>query len=136
MSQTTSTPSTGAPAPTSGPDALDRLFGWLRGLGIRRDSHNKWAAGVAAGVARRLGVDPVIVRVVFFVLVLFGGFGVTAYLLGWALLPNDRDGGILAERAIRNGEGWPIVLLVVIGLSLFGGGAWGHDASPTWWGIG
>lgn len=145
MSQTTSTPDAGGATPTRTPDALDRFFDWVRGLGIRRDSQDKWAAGVASGVAHRLGVDPVLVRAAFFVLALFGGFGVTAYLVGWSLLPSDRDraaglrageerGEILAERAVRHGEGWPIVLLVLTALSLFGGGLWDHGGA--WWGLG
>ena len=42
---------------------MDRFFGALRSIGIRRRTHNKWIAGVCSGLADRLGIDPVIVRV-------------------------------------------------------------------------
>lgn len=97
----------------------DRFFGSLRSLGVQRSS-DKWFAGVCSGIAQRLGVDPVLVRAVFVLLFFFGGIGVTAYLIAWALLPNDR-GEIVAERAVRGGDFWGIVLLVVIAIALFGG---------------
>jgi len=110
---------------------LDKTFAALRGIGIRRRTDDKWIAGVCSGLADRLGVDPVIVRVGLVVLTLLGGVGVTVYLVAWALLPNDRD-QIAAERAVRDGDGGSVVLLVFAGLSLFGGSWWSHD---TGWGF-
>lgn len=102
---------------TRRPDGLDRAFHWLRGLGIQRDGGDRWIGGVASGLAHRLGVDPVIVRVVFVVLGIFGGVGLTAYLVCLVLLP-DRNGAILAERAVRGGEAGAVVLTVIAALSL------------------
>lgn len=110
---------------------LDKVFAALRGIGIRRRTEDKWIAGVCSGLADRLGVDPVIVRVGLVVLTLLGGVGITLYLVAWALLPNDRD-QIAAERALRDGDGGSIVLLVFAGLSLLGGSWWSHD---TGWGF-
>src|SRR5665647_2610138 len=98
--QSTSRPQTG----------MDRFFGALRSIGIRRRTHNKWIAGVCSGLADRLGIDPVIFRVAL------------------VLLPNDRD-EIPAQRALRDGHGGSIVLLVFAGLALFGDSAFGG----TWW---
>jgi phage shock protein PspC (stress-responsive transcriptional regulator) len=106
--------------------ALDRFFGWLRGLGIHRNTDDKWLAGVCSGVANRLGVDPVLVRGALLLLVIFGGFGLTLYLLAWALLP-DRHDHIVAEGGIRHGEGWGIALLVVIAIAIF------SDLAGRWW---
>lgn len=61
-----------------------------------RPADNRMIAGVAAGVARALGVDPVIVRIGFVVLTLLGAFGVVLYLAGWALIPDERSGRSLA----------------------------------------
>ncbi len=50
---------------------------------------DRWIGGVAGGLARHFDVDPVIVRVAFVVLALFGGSGVLLYGALWLLLPED-----------------------------------------------
>jgi phage shock protein PspC (stress-responsive transcriptional regulator) len=107
---------------------MDRFFAALRGIGIRRRTDDKWIAGVCSGLADRLGVDPVIVRVALVVLALLGGAGITIYLVAWALLPNDR-GEIAAQRALRDGDGGSIVLLIFAAFAVFGGSAFGGP----WW---
>ena len=107
---------------------MDKFFGALRSIGIRRRTHDKWIAGVCSGLADRLGIDPIIVRVALVILTMLGGAGVAIYLVAWALLPNDRD-EIPAQRALRDGHGGSIVLLVFAGLALFGDSAFGG----TWW---
>ena len=59
-------------------------------------------AGVAAGVARSLGVDPVIVRIALLVLALAGGAGVPLYLAGWLLIPDEASGRSLAAELIES----------------------------------
>ena len=114
---------------TSDPEtAMDKVFGALRGIGIRRRTDDKWVAGVCSGLADRLGVDPVIVRAGLILLSLLG-IGVTIYLLAWALVPNDKD-EIVAQRALRDADGGSIVLSILAALSLFGGSAFGS----SWWG--
>jgi len=107
---------------------MDKFFGALRSIGIRRRTHNKWIAGVCSGLADRLGIDPIIVRVALVIITMLGGAGIAIYLVAWALLPNDRD-EIPAQRALRDGHGGSIVLLVFAGLALFGDSAFGG----TWW---
>ncbi len=122
-----------APGPQPRGDALDRLFDWLRALGIRRDTDSRWVSGVSSGLAARLGVDPIVVRAGFVLLAFFGGFGVTAYLVLWLVLPS-LSGDILLERALRHGQGWPIVLLIVAASSMFGGPFFAHN--DRWWAAG
>lgn len=127
---------TQTPGPTDGPtltpaSGLDRFFDWLRSLELQRDPEDKWLTGVCAAVARRLDIDPVVVRAAFVLLTLLGGIGITVYLLGWALIPTVR-GEILAERAVRHGELGPVLLLVVVGLSLLGGPGFAHDGHLVW----
>lgn len=50
-------------------------------------------AGVCGGIAGRLGIDAVILRVLVVVLSFFGGAGVLLYALGWLLLPLDDGRG-------------------------------------------
>ena len=118
-------------------NALDKFFDGLRRLGVRRRARDKWIGGVCSGIADRLGVDPVIVRAVAVLLVLLGGVGVSAYLVAWLLLP-DEGGSIMAERALRHGEGRAVVLLVVTGFAVFSGFPWWFSHNGVWnfpWGL-
>jgi phage shock protein PspC (stress-responsive transcriptional regulator) len=63
---------------------------------LRRPADDRMIAGVAAGAARAFGVDPLIVRIGFVVLTLFGAVGVVLYLAGWVLIPDERSGRSLA----------------------------------------
>ena len=110
---------------------LDKVFAALRGIGVRRRTNDTWFRGVCSGFADRLGIDPVIVRVALVVLSLVWGVGITIYLVAWALLPNDRN-QIVAQRALRDGNAGSIVVVVLAGLSLFGGSWWGKDSG---WGF-
>jgi phage shock protein PspC (stress-responsive transcriptional regulator) len=107
------------------------FFDQLRSLGVRRSS-DRWVAGVCGGLARRLQVDPLLIRAGMIALLIFG-IGFLAYLVAWALLP-DEDGRIVSERAIREGDGGGIFLLVVIGLVLFGTGPV-FGGPDGWWSL-
>ena len=56
---------------------------------LRRTVVDRKVAGVAGGIARHLDIDPLIVRVAFVVLSLFGGAGLIVYAACWILLPED-----------------------------------------------
>jgi phage shock protein PspC (stress-responsive transcriptional regulator) len=56
---------------------------------LLRSSSDKMIAGVAAGIGRYFGIDPVIVRVIAVALVFFGGAGILLYLAAWLLVPSD-----------------------------------------------
>src|SRR5680860_1280445 len=56
-----------------------------RPLPLRRSSDDRLLTGVAAGLAARIGVDPVGVRAGFVALTAAGGFGVLAYLAALAI---------------------------------------------------
>jgi phage shock protein PspC (stress-responsive transcriptional regulator) len=130
------------PGPTTGPSnqtnpdghatGLDRFFGWIRSVDLRRDGDDKWLAGVCSGIATRLGVDPIVIRAVLVLLVVLGGVGITVYLIAWAFLPNNHE-EIIAEKALRDGDVLGIILLVVIGLSLIGANGLTGDASGIGW---
>ena len=80
-------------------DSTTRFFDWVRGLGITR-TDDRWLAGVCGAVARRTGLDPLVVRGVAIVVALLGGPVFLAYAVGWALLP-DSAGRIHVDRMIR-----------------------------------
>jgi signal transduction histidine kinase/phage shock protein PspC (stress-responsive transcriptional regulator) len=72
------TMTTEAPSPAAGPPKA------------YRSSDERLLGGVAAGLARHLGVETVYVRVAFLVTALLGGFGVALYAGLWLILPIDR----------------------------------------------
>lgn len=79
-----------APAtPTATPLAGARFFGWLRSLDIRREPG--WIGGVCAGIASRLGIDPLIVRGIAVVIAVLGGPAILLYAAAWLLLPDSTD---------------------------------------------
>jgi phage shock protein PspC (stress-responsive transcriptional regulator) len=69
---------------------------------LRRPVEGRMLAGVAAGAARSLGVDPVIVRIALLVLVFAGGAGVPLYLAGWLLIPDEASGQSVAAQLIES----------------------------------
>jgi phage shock protein PspC (stress-responsive transcriptional regulator) len=72
-----------------------------------RPVQDRMLAGVAAGIARYLGVDVTVVRIVFAVLAVVGGAGVPLYLAGWLLIPEEGSsqsiaGGFIQSRQARS----------------------------------
>jgi len=119
---------------TESQTGLDKVFAAIRAIPVRRRSDDKWIGGVASGLADRLGVDPVIVRAALMLLTILGGIGITVYLVAWLLLPNDRD-EIAAQRALRDGDGGSIVLMVFAAFALFGGSWWNDSGWVFPWGL-
>ena len=109
-------------APSQG-HGLDGFYAALRRPGIVRGTDERWFAGVAGGIARWLGVDPLVVRAGFILFSIFFGVGVSLYLVLWLLMPDDR-GRLPVERALKDGDGGSIFLLVVTAIAVLGGGPW------------
>ena len=60
-----------------------------RRAAVRRPVQGSVVAGVAAGLARYLGVDVMIIRLAFVVLAIAGGTGVPLYLAALLLIPEE-----------------------------------------------
>ena len=114
----TENPTQSVPPPST--SFLDDSFARLRNSGYSRDTDGRWFGGVCTGLAQRFGVDPVLIRAAAVVLAFLGGIGLTAYVILWLLLP-DRQGDILAERAVRQGDAGPIALSVLAAFLVLGG---------------
>jgi signal transduction histidine kinase len=69
---------------------------------MRRDRSGGWLAGVCAGIARRYGIDPALVRLAFVVATAAGGFGIALYLLAWLVVP---AGEAPRRRRLATGRG-------------------------------
>jgi phage shock protein C len=72
---------------------------------IHRSREDRIVSGLCGGLGRYANVDPVIVRILFVVLTLFGGSGVLLYLVGWVAIPDEGQSvapiGRLANRVSR-----------------------------------
>ena len=72
-------------------------------------SRNAMIGGVAAGVAEWLNIDPAIVRIAWAILVpLTSGAALLAYLVAWALLPEEpatSSSGVVDESSPESGAG-------------------------------
>jgi len=112
----TALPPPSTPPPGPPPYSSPPLF---RSLSDRK------VAGVCGGVGLRLGIDPLILRVIIVVLSIFGGSGLVLYALGWLLIPEEGADRSVAQRAIdqngrpgdRNGLA-TIIIGVLAGLAL------------------
>jgi phage shock protein PspC (stress-responsive transcriptional regulator) len=79
-------------------------FGGFAGKKLERPLSGRWLAGVCAGLADYSGIDVSLIRVIFAVLTLFGGVGAIAYLVAWALVPEEGEKASIAEKFInKNG---------------------------------
>ena len=109
--------------------SLDQGFATLRRSPLRRNSRTGIIGGVCAGIAESTGLSVVAVRAAAVVLALFFGTGVGAYLLGWALLP-DQAGATHAEQALKGGRTRSMVVLGLGAIALLGILSWVFDAWP------
>ena len=58
---------------------------------LYRSTSNKMAAGVCAGIADYLNMDPTVIRVLWAVISLFAWVGVIAYIICVFLIPEEPD---------------------------------------------
>jgi phage shock protein PspC (stress-responsive transcriptional regulator) len=118
--------------PASAPLAGNRFFAWMRSLGLTREPG--WVGGVCAGIASRLGVDPLIVRGVFVVVAVLGGPALLVYAAAWLLLP-DRHDKIHLEEVFRGRLESPIAgigALILFSMLPVAQGFW--YAGSAFWG--
>jgi phage shock protein PspC (stress-responsive transcriptional regulator) len=57
--------------------------------GLFRSRTDRVFGGVAGGIARSLNTDPAIVRLIFALLIIFGGGGILLYLILWIAIPEE-----------------------------------------------
>ena len=92
----------------------------LRDMWVTRPARprdGRQIAGVAAAIARRYDIDPVLVRVGF-VVAAFYGIGAALYIAGWVLLPDEPDTDPVGSGR-RRPKAWlliPLGIAAVVGL--------------------
>jgi len=84
---------------------------------LRRSRYNKVIAGVCGGIGEYLNIDPVIVRIIWFILTFTPGFpGLLAYLICLLIMPEDD--GIIYENASSSSSNYDNNLPMFIGIAL------------------
>ena len=73
-----------------------------RSMPLFRPVQDRMVAGVAAGLARYLGVDVTVVRIILAVLTVVGGAGLPIYLAGWLLIPDEGATQSIASEFIQS----------------------------------
>lgn len=86
---------------------------------LRRRVTDRVIGGVAGGLGDYFNVDPLLVRIAFAGLMVFGGAGLVLYVVAWLLMPAEGREDSVLEQALRRVPGaWSrpalIVLLVVL----------------------
>src|SRR5262249_19608962 len=87
-----------------------------------RRQTDKKIAGVAAAIARRYDIDPVLIRIAF-VVAAFYGVGILLYLAAWVALPADPLDPPRGPLAGRGSSAHPVVLIAVVVATLAGVGS-------------
>jgi len=57
---------------------------------LKRSLKNRILGGVCGGIGDYLVIDPVIIRLVWILFVLFLGWGVLFYLIAWIIIPSEK----------------------------------------------
>lgn len=114
------------------------FFRWIRESRVER-TNDRVIAGVCGAIARELGWNVTLVRVLMVVSVFFGGFGGLLYGIAWLLLPDELDHRILLEEIIAGQWDWAFVGVI---LAIVIAGGFGFGVGFDWdygfglhWGI-
>jgi len=83
-------------------ETKDRLY---------RSTTDKVIGGVSGGLGDYLNIDPVIIRIAFVLLAVFGGSGVLVYIIMWIVIPEQKYnfGTKVDETVNTDEEGNPVV---------------------------
>ncbi len=82
--------------------ATDSKSKYKTGKRLFRHPDDQVVSGVCAGIAAYFGIqDPVWVRILFVLFTISGGFGITVYIILWAILPEAKTAG---DRLTMRGE--------------------------------
>lgn len=99
---------------------------------VRRPRNDRMLGGVAAGIARWLNIDPVIVRIGFVALTFIGLSGLILYAAGWLFIPSEDKASSPVGEALGLGENDASVRIVALAVAgalalaaVLGDTAWG-----------
>ena len=102
---------------------------------MRRSKDDRMLAGVCAGAARYLNVDPVVIRVVIAVLTFVGLSGLILYLAAWFFLPEEGEPSIAADWFHLDKNEEQVRIIGLVGAAVLAALAVVGDAQWDWWGL-
>ena len=74
------------------------------GKKLVRKTDDKMIAGVAAGLADYLNMDVTLLRVLFALTTIFGGFGLVAYIVMWIIVPEEGSDRAVIDDMVDSGS--------------------------------
>src|SRR5688500_14361631 len=102
---------------------------------MRRSKDDRMVAGVCAGAAKYLNVDPVVIRVVIAVLTFVGLSGLIVYLAAWFFLPAEGEQSIAADWFNLDKNEEQVRLIGLVGATVLAAVAIVGDSQWAWWGL-
>jgi phage shock protein PspC (stress-responsive transcriptional regulator) len=102
---------------------------------MRRSKDDRMLAGVCAGAAKYLNVDPVVIRVVIAVLTFVGLSGLILYLAAWFFLPAEGEQSIAADWFNLDKNEEQVRIIGLVGATVLAAVAIVGDSQWAWWGL-
>lgn len=94
---------------------------------IYKSEKDKVFDGVCGGIGEYFDIDPVIIRLLWVVLVIFGGTGVVAYVLAMLIIPKSPEDFIPEAKEVKKSDPekysnrfWGVIIIIAGFLLLFG----------------
>lgn len=91
---------------------------------LYRSRTNHILGGVCGGLGDYFRLDPVLIRLVWLILILFGGIGLILYIIAWVIIPIEEEEAAKRTppppRGVGKGRFWWGLVLVSMGVVLWG----------------
>ncbi len=92
---------------------------------LYRSHSNRVLGGVCGGLGQYFNIDPVLIRLVWLLLILFGGIGLLLYVIAWLIIPMEPEADEARRAAppvaaMGRGRFWWGLGLVGMGVVLWG----------------
>ena len=72
------------------------------GKKLFRSETDKMIGGVCGGIAEYFSIDSTIVRLIFVLIVVYGGTGLVLYVILWIVMPTQSSAGLSSEEVMAS----------------------------------
>ena len=69
---------------------------------LYRSETDKMIGGVCGGLAEYFGIDSTVVRLVFALIVIYGGTGLILYIILWIVMPTKSNSNLSSEKIMAS----------------------------------